>query len=193
MEIPPEITFRNIDRSEAIENLIADKAAKLDNIHENIVSCRVAVEKPQTRQESGCPYRVRIALRVPPGKELVVRREAGEGDVHDPLQAVINEAFDAMRRQLLKLKDKQRGNIKVHPAQDQRGLVVQLFNEQGYGFIKTTEGRELYFHRNSVLNDEFDRLAIGTGVRYVAEEGENGPQASTLQIIDKPGKGAAFS
>ena len=33
---------------------------------------------------------------------------------------------------------------------------------------------EVYFHRNSVLHDDFDRLTIGMGVRYVAEDGEKG-------------------
>jgi len=37
------------------------------------------------------------------------------------------------------------------------------------------------------LNDDFDRLEIGTGVRFVEEPGEEGPQASTVQIVDKPG------
>jgi cold shock CspA family protein len=65
--------------------------------------------------------------------------------------------------------------------------VYKLFPEEGYGFLKTPDGREIYFHRNSVLNNEYDRLEIGTGVRFVAEVGEKGLQASTVLVVDKPG------
>jgi cold shock CspA family protein len=60
--------------------------------------------------------------------------------------------------------------------------VSKLFPEQGYGFIETRAGAEVYFHRNSVLNHAFDRLTTGTEVRFVEEEGEKGPQASTVAV-----------
>lgn len=70
-------------------------------------------------------------------------------------------------------------------------MVVRLFRDQGYGFIETAEGQELYFHRNSVLHDEFEQLRVGTGVRFAEEMGEEGPQASTVQITDRPGSPVA--
>ena len=136
---------------------------------------------------------MRISLRVPHGHELVVRREATEGYLHERLPVVITEAFDAVTRQLKELVEKQQRRVKTHPAQERIALVVRLFPDKGYGFIKTLEGRELYFHRNSVLNDDFDRLKIGTGVRYVPGAGDEGPKATTVQIVDKPGVGAVES
>ncbi len=191
MEVPPEITFRGVEKSDSIEQLVLEKAAKLDEIYEGIVSCRVALEKIQEHQRSGNPYRVRIVTRVPPGHELVVRQEPPKSEMHKPLQGVVNDAFEALRRQLIRLKEKQQGDVKSHPKQDLVGYVVRLFPEEGYGFLRTTEGRELYFHRNSVLHGDFDRLEIGTGVRYFPGEGEKGPQASTVQIVDKPGARAS--
>ncbi len=38
----------------------------------------------------------------------------------------------------------------------------------------------------SVVNNEFNELKEGTSVRYVETEGEQGPQASTIQIVHKP-------
>ncbi|MFN2646410.1 MAG: cold-shock protein, partial [Burkholderiales bacterium] len=68
-----------------------------------------------------------------------------------------------------------------------RGLVEKLFAEEGYGFIRTLEdNRQLYFHRNSVLHDDFGRLTVGTEVRFAPEEGEEGPQASSVQVLSKP-------
>jgi hypothetical protein len=41
------------------------------------------------------------------------------------------------------------------------------------------------------LRDDFERLEVGTGVRYCPSEGEQGPQASTVKIVDKPGRRAS--
>jgi cold shock CspA family protein len=75
-------------------------------------------------------------------------------------------------------------------AQDTMALVTKLFPEQEYGFLKTLDGQDVYFHRNSVLHDDFERLEIGTGVRFFAHEDEQGLRASTVQIVDKPGASA---
>ena len=193
MEVPPEITFRGVEKTPEIESHILDRAAKLDRIHPGLVSCRVAVESDQEHQRTGSPYRVRVAVRIPPGKEIVGRREPGDGDVGDRLQTVVSDAFEAVRRQLVKVREKQQGKVKAKAAPEQEliGHVVRLFPDEGYGFIRSTEGREIYFHRNAVLHGDFNRLEIGTGVRYFPSgEGDQGPQASTVQIVDKPGAGA---
>jgi cold shock CspA family protein/ribosome-associated translation inhibitor RaiA len=187
MRLPLEISFRNIRKSEAVEALIREKADDLKKLHENIISCRVAVEAPQQHQRSGRAYRVRVTLTVPPGHELVVSRDPSGGELHDELTSVIRDAFEATRRQLQKLAEKQRGKVKIHPEPEVMGMVVRLFREQGYGFLRALDGREMYFHRNAVLHDDFDRLEVGTGVRFDEGLGEEGPQASTVQIVDKPG------
>jgi len=187
MRIPLEISYREVEKSDALELLIREKAAKLEEIQEDIVSCRIAVEKVQEHQRSGSPYRVRIVTRIPPGKELVVNREPGEGDPSEQLKTAVNKAFDAMRRQVRKQKEKQLGEVKTPSQEAFLGHVVRLDPDQDFGFLRSLEGREVYFHRNSVVHDGFDRLEIGTGVRYVPQEGAQGPQASTVQIVDKPG------
>jgi cold shock CspA family protein len=50
-----------------------------------------------------------------------------------------------------------------------------------------SDERQVYFHRNSVLHGDFERLAIGTEVRFSAEDGDDGPQASSVQIVAKLG------
>jgi cold shock CspA family protein len=64
-------------------------------------------------------------------------------------------------------------------------VVTRLFPWEGYGFLTSADGREIYFDRRSVLNDAFDRLAEGIQVRYVEESGEQGPQASTVAAAGK--------
>jgi cold shock CspA family protein/ribosome-associated translation inhibitor RaiA len=187
MKVPLNMTFRNVTKSTNIEALIRKQAAKLERVCPHLVSCRVAVEKPQAHQKSGNPFRVRLDVTVPPAHELVTVRNAGEGDLHEQLPTVVRRAFDAMQRQLKKLVEKQRGNVKLHPAQQTTGIVIRLFRDQGYGFIKSLDGREIYFHKDSLPAAEFHRLEIGTGVHWNEEEGEKGPQASFVKIVDKPG------
>jgi cold shock CspA family protein len=54
-----------------------------------------------------------------------------------------------------------------------------------YGQLITPDQRLIYFHRNSVVNGDFDKLEIGAEVRFVEETGEEGPQASTVMIVGK--------
>lgn len=187
MRVPLELSFRNIPKSQQIEDKIRERVEKLEMFHDQIISCRVAVEQLQEHQDSGSPFRVRIALRIPPGHELAVDREPGRDHMHDDVYTVIHRAFDALERQVKKLKDKQEGEVKRHPDQEVGGLVHKLFPQEGFGFIRSVDGRDIYFHQNSVQGDEFHRLQIGTGVWFLEEPGEEGPQATTVQIVDKPG------
>jgi cold shock CspA family protein len=187
MKVPLELSFRRAQKTKGIEKLIREKVAKLMQTCNYMVSCRVVIEAPLEHQMVGNPFRVRIDIRVPPRHELVVRRESSKGDMHDQLPKVLRNAFNAARRQLKKLVERQSGEVKTHPQQQTMAFVVRLFPEKGYGFLKTINGKEVYFHPNSELHNEFDLLAIGIGVRFVEEIGEKGPQASTVWIVDKPG------
>lgn len=181
-----EVSFRGIEKNEGIDEVIGKKVEKLEEIFPDLIGCRIAISQPQHSQRSGSPYRVRIDMTVP-GNEFVVTRESGEGDMHEPLNRVLGDAFEAARRILREHAQRQRGDVKAPAEEETTALVVRLFPSEGYGFLKTLEGEEIYFHKNSVLHHDFDRLEIGTMVRYAGELGENGLQASSVQIIDKPG------
>jgi ribosomal subunit interface protein len=173
MKLPLQITVRNMSLSDAGRALIEEKAAKLDTVNDGIIGCRVVVEAPHRHQHQGLSYNVRIDLTVP-GSELVIKREP-----HEDLYVAIRDAFDAARRRLQDHQRRQRGEVKVH-EESPLARVTKLFSADGYGFLETPDGREIYFHSHSVLNGGFDRLDIGTEVRFVEEEGEQGPQASTV-------------
>jgi cold shock CspA family protein len=182
-----QLSFRGVQKTEAVENLIRERANKLERYCDHIGSCLITVESPHQHQRTGRPFRIRIDIKVPPKHEIVVSKNSSGGDLHEELPAVIRDAFEAAGRQLKAIGEKQRGETKRHPQQETQAFVSQIFRDQGYGFLRNLEGREIYFHQNSVLEDDFDRLEVGTGVRYVEVQGEKGPQASTVQIIDKPG------
>lgn len=188
MQVPPSITYRNLEKTAAIEGLIEEKIAKLEQFCDYINSCRVVVEKAQENPDSGSPYRVSIDITIPDSREIAVNNSPDTGKQYPPLEAVIRDAFDAASRQLKDLSNEQQGKRKIHPEQEMDAVVTKLFAEQDYGFLKTVDtGREIYFHRHSVINDEFDRITIGTGVRYRETQGAMGPQATTVQIVDKQG------
>ncbi len=175
MRLPLQITARDISLSEPAELDIREKAASLDHYYDGIMSCRVVVEGPVRHHRSG-PFTVRIDLSVP-GAELVADRQ-----VDEDLYVAIRDAFDAARRQLEDYARRQRGAVKSHEAPP-HARVSKLFPGKGYGFLETPDGREIYFYRNSVLHPGFDRLAIGTEVRFAEEQGLEGPQASTVTIV----------
>ena len=186
MQVPVEITFKDIEKTPDLEDFINIRIAKLEKICSYMISCRVTVERPQKHPDTGNPYRVRIDIKVPPAHEIVAKHTASQPDMHDPLSVIINKTFQAAERQLRELTKKQHGLIKTHPQQQVMGIVQKLFIEDGYGFIRTIDtSDEIYFHKNSVLHNDFDKIKVGTGVRFVSEIGDKGPQASSVEIIDK--------
>lgn len=194
MKIPPEITYRGVSKTDAIEALINEKIAKLERVCDHINSCHIAVEKEQDRPRDRSPYRVRLDITVPPGHELAAESTMGHHTQYADLDVVIRDAFDKAWRQLRDLSKQQqeydRGQVN-DGAQDTTALVTKLFPEQGYGFLKTLDGQDIHFTSSSVLHDDFDRLEIGTGVRFEAITDEQGiSHASTVQIVNKSGASA---
>jgi hypothetical protein len=129
MNGPLEITYRDIPKVPDVDELIRRRVEKLEEVH-HIVSCRVVLERPQRHQTSGSPYRVRLSITVPPGHELVVRREPGEGEMHAELATVVRNAFDAARRQLRELSMKQRGHVKRHGEAEANAVVDREVTER---------------------------------------------------------------
>jgi cold shock CspA family protein len=67
------------------------------------------------------------------------------------------------------------------------GTVSELDPLGEFGFLETDDGREIYFHRNSVLEGGFASLSIGARVTFAEEMGDKGPQASTVKPMGKHG------
>jgi cold shock CspA family protein/ribosome-associated translation inhibitor RaiA len=213
MQVPPEITYKNIEATKALDDLIQKQIARLEKVCNYIVSLRVIVEQEQGRHQLGNPYLVRLDIRVPPNHELVVTRQSvlhvdakpktepsGEEDEEatakhstitsrkdEPLPAVIRRTFDSARRRLERLVELQRGEVKAHSENQVMAFVDKLNREDGFGFLRSLEGEQIYFHRNSTLHGEWERINVGTGVRYTSEMGEKGAQATSVEIVNKPG------
>ena len=185
MQVPLQITFRHMDTSEALAARIRERAEELDRFFDRIVSCRVAVECRHPRHQKGNLFHVRVDLNVP-GREIVVGRGPAATHAHEDAYVAVRDAFDAIRRLLEDHVRERRGDVKLHAVPD-HGRIARLIAEQDYGFIAAADGSEIYFHRNSVPNGGFDKLAVGDDVRFVTQEIESarGPQASTVIPLSK--------
>lgn len=178
MRLPLQVRFKNVPPSEAIEASIHEKASKLERFNHRIMSCRVVVDSPQRRRRQGKLYDVRIDITVP-GKEIAVTREENE-DAY----IAIRDAFDSAYRKLEEERRRERGIVKTH-IEPPSGRVSRLFPEEQYGFILSGNGREIYFHRNSVLNGDFNKMKTGTEVSYLEEQGKEGPQAIRVALASR--------
>lgn len=185
MQLPLQITFRHMDSSEAVAARIRERAVELERFLDRIISCRVVVECRHPRRQHGNLFRVRIDLKVP-GRAIAVGRDPAAHQAHEDIYVAIRDAFDAARRVLEDHVRERRGEMKTHTVPD-HGRIVRLLPEQNGGFILSADGNEIYFHRNSVANSGFDKLAVGDEVRFVAQHSESaeGPQASTVVPLGK--------
>jgi ribosome-associated translation inhibitor RaiA/cold shock CspA family protein len=183
MQLPLQISFRHMEPSPAIETRIRSRVAELERLFDRIISCRVVVECRHPRQQQGKLFRVRVDLKVP-GREIVVGRDPAAHRAHEDAHVAVRDAFDAARRLLEDHARKARAEVKLHAVPD-HGRIERLLPD--YGFILSADGSEIYFHRNSVTNGGFDKLAIGEEVRYVAQYSESaqGAQASTVTPLGK--------
>ena len=181
--IPLQITFRDMEHSEAIEANVRKKAEKLDRFSDHLMSCRVVIEAPHRHRQKGKLYSVGVDLSVV-GSELVVTHEGPLNHAHEDVYVAIRDSFDAAIRQLEDYERKRRGKVKSHTV-PVHGRIVGMSHD--HGFIATTDGREIYFHRNSVVDGDFEALEAGDEVRLVIHpgEGEKGPQASTVVPVGK--------
>ena len=115
---------------------------------------------------------------------MIVDKSHGKRAEHEHAAVAIRDAFDAAVRQIEDVAREMRGQVKPH-ATEAHGRVTKFLAGEDCGFIETAEGREVFFHRNAVLDGAFDRLAVGSEVRIVEEAGVKGPQASTVRVIGK--------
>ena len=188
MQKPLQVTYKGLEKSEAIDGLIRQRAAALETLHPRITGCRVVVDVPHRGSESAkVPIGVTVEVEVP-GRGLIVGKDADERrEAKQDHTAALNNAFEAVERQLEKIADQQANEPAARDAAPQTGMVVRLFPDQNYGFVELDNSPELYFTRNAVTNGSFDELAVGmlVHVTSASDEGPLGPQAKSVRLLDR--------
>jgi cold shock CspA family protein len=177
MQIPMQLSSTGVDLTPDQQAMIAGAVTNLEQFFGRLVACHVTVGVPNRRMH-GDPiaWTFRLELTVP-GQVLTVTRQTKPS-----FREALEDAFSVARRQLQDYAREIRGDVKV-PALEPHGRISRFLGYEGFGFITADDGHEVYFHRNSVPDGGFDRLAIGTEVRFVEVEGEEGPQASTVVAV----------
>jgi len=184
MQVPLQIAFEHIGHSDPIEARIREEAKKLEEFHGRITSARVVIGRPQHRHQKGDTYAVRIHLTVPGAADIVISRDPAVTGIHEDAYVTIRDAFKAARRQLQDLVRERQGQVKAHETPP-HGTIASLRPEADHGFIASPDGREIYFHRNSVEGGKFDELRVGQEVRFSEATGDKGPQATFVRPVGK--------
>jgi cold shock CspA family protein len=167
-----------------IDDAIRQRVAELEQRFGRITALHVVVKAPGEHHETGGLYHVTIRLALPDGREVNIGRTAPSDERHGDLAFAIHDAFKRARRRLQDQARRLQGQVKQHERQP-IGTVVRLDGAGEFGFLQSSDAREIYFHRNSVLHDAFARLVVGSRVAFVEEAGDKGPQASTVRLIGK--------
>lgn len=182
MDVPLQIAFKDMDSNADMEAEIRRKVDWLGQFSKRIISCRVAVEKPHRGSKNGDSYVLKIHITMPAGRDVTVDRDPPIG-AHQFFPAALRDAFNSARRQVeaWEREHAPRG-VKYH-EEAPRGRILDLVPDADHGFIAASDGREVYFHRNSVAGDAFDELEVGNQVQFSEEEGDKGPQATHVQLV----------
>ncbi len=192
MQIPLELSFHNVEHSDWAEDEVREHVRKLEKIYARLKSCRVRVEQRADNQHHTIPPVVRIELGIPGRKEIVVaheperlQRKYQRPDLHN----AINEAFRIASQQLSALKQERSEHKAVRGGEEGyefRGQIAEMRPEENFGFVMTGDGSLLYFHRDAMLNGDFDRLRRGDDVSYVVADNDTGPVASSVRLRQAP-------
>jgi cold shock CspA family protein len=183
MSIPLQITFHGMQHSDSIEAVVRKRAARLERFCDRITACHVTIDIPHRHHHKGNHLAVRIEVSTPTG-DVAVTRDPSLDDSHKDVAAVIRDAFDSAVRHLEDNAERHRSPTMSH-QDPPHGRVTRLFPQGGYGFLETTDGREIYFHENSVADAGFGRLSIESRVRFTLapEDSDQGPRAASVQRL----------
>jgi cold shock CspA family protein len=187
VQTQPQVSFDDMPVNEAVREAALEHVAQLERLSDRITGCHVVVAQPHRHHREGRLYSVRVDVVVP-GAEIVVNRDHHLDHAHEDVFVALRDAFLAARRRLEDHVRRMRGAEKAHAARA-RGRIAQLCPLQGYGFIETPDGREIYFHRHAISDPDFRAADVGSPVFFSEEEGEQGPQAAAVQLIHPHARG----
>ena len=68
-------------------------------------------------------------------------------------------------------------------ADREKGTVKWFNATKGYGFIEREHGKDIFVHQNAIRN-RFEGLKEGDRVEFTVKQGQNGPQADDVTVLD---------
>jgi ribosomal subunit interface protein len=113
MAISIGMSFRNLDRSEIIENQVKERCLRLELLCDEVTHCQVVISGPYPHKKKGNPYGVHLELSVP-GTEVAVTHNAGVSKALEDFYVALQGAFDTLECHLNRWKEKRRHYVQVH-------------------------------------------------------------------------------
>lgn len=184
IQTPVELALQDVAITPDIQGLIDSNVAMLEQRFGRITTCKIIIRGPGNRHQTGGLNHISIRLALPTGRDVNIGRTPKEDPRHADLAFAVNDAFKRARRQLQDHARRMQAQVKTR-AEQPVGTVVRIDPAGDFGFLKSSDGSEVYFHRNSVLAGGFAELSVGSRVSYCEEIGEKGLQASTVKPLGK--------
>lgn len=171
------IDCRNVKMTPRWKTEIEERMAALDENNGDIVHGRVTLTKNRHHKKASSVAEALIVVTLPGRHTFTSRKE------NKTFEEAIRAAFAAVEIEVQKYRDK-RASKEVRPVPvPLRGVISKLFRDEGYGFILQEGGGEIYFHRNALHGLPFEEIEDGTEVAFNVEDGEKGPQATTVNPV----------
>lgn len=186
MQVALEVSFYNIDEdADAADEIIRAHVGQLEETYDRISSCRVRVAKRAANDNRVRLPAVLIELAVP-GRKLVISHEAdgsqigGRADVGDAIRTAFRKAERALR-DLQRIRET---NERIAAAGDLSflGQITEVYPLQDYGYLIDKNGERLYFHRDAIVEGDFDYLVCGAEALYVEKKSPTGTFASKVWV-----------
>jgi ribosomal subunit interface protein len=102
-----QVTYHNIDQTEAINDAVNKRIAKLERYCDQIITGRVVLDCPHNNHHKGKVYSVGLEIHTP-SKEVRVNQDQHDNHAHEDLYVAIRDAFNAAERQLKDIDKKHR-------------------------------------------------------------------------------------
>jgi ribosomal subunit interface protein len=165
-----EIQTQNVEMQPEWSALIDARLGRLVDRYPKLI--RVHVTLKHGRHHRHGAEEVDIVATYPGATLRAAKQE-------EEMRDAVHAALDALERELAQHHEERRHFGKA-PGARPSGKIARIFTDRGYGFILTDEGEEVYFHRNSLHELEFEALPLGLPVEIEIERGERGRQASRV-------------
>lgn len=180
-----KIQYLGFRESEAVSAAVRDHVDSLERMTDQLMSCHVVISRPHRRRQQGNTFQVKLRLHMR-GSTIVIDKDPGRNHAHEDVYVTVRDAFLAAKRKVEDFNRIRSGKIKEH-VRPLHAKVLRLLPADDCGFVITEDNREIYFHRNALLNGSYDSLKVGQEVRLHETMGENGPQITSMELVGQSG------
>jgi ribosomal subunit interface protein len=171
-----QIHWRKADQiSEALQALAQERIESLAKGKRDLIDVWVELEPSSAHHRMGAEsVSIRAQAR---GKTIVAHAE------EERLETALRVALDRFDREVMRMRHKRQARRTARPKMSppHLGIIDRLFADEGYGFLLSDSGEQIYFHENA-LNEalSFESLEEGSRVAFNFEAGDKGLQATVV-------------